>query len=390
MGKLKKYLLLLFMIENLCTKTTWLYQFTEPVFYTFLVLGVLMIFGGGISSKKTTGRFGWMFALSFIYIFDCFIVGVDFLNQENIIFMGAKIATFLIVITSLNNNYAFYERKGIYMYALVASVALVFGFVFPGSGHETVYDGEERAALGFVNSNSLAGSATIILAILLFEYRDKKMKWYIKALCALAVFATMASGSRASMVVMAIILFLRFRISAKMVLLAAAVVVAVLVVLPGLDINVAGVRRIKETVNGEIGTNRDDERRAAIFMIEERPLTGWGLVTENKGRAAQLTMMGSHNSYLDLAKTMGIPLAIIWFGIASSVIYQYMSNRKRYNLPFDFFCVYALCTLFKGFFEPMFAGVHEIECNMFFISLAVLSMRLYNAKHGIVKYKPTT
>lgn len=384
---IKKYLLFAFIIENLFTKTIWFYRFTEPVFYLFLAIGVLMLLFVGIGSRKIVGRFGWMFALSFIYILDCFIVGLDFLNQENIIFLGAKIATFLIIITSLNYDYAFYERKGIYIYALIASIALIMGFFFPGSAQDVVFDGEERVALGFVNSNSLAGSASIILAILLFETRDKKMRWYIMVLCAVAVFSILASGSRASMIVMAITFFLRYGISVKTLILVAAVFVAVLIVLPRMDIRVAGVSRIKETVDGEIGTNRDDERQAAIWMIEERPLTGWGLVTNNKGRAAQLTMMPSHNSYLDLAKTMGIPLAIIWFGIVASVIFQYMSNRKRYKLPFDFFCVYAICTLFKGSYEAMFAGVHEIECNMFFISLAVLSMRLYNAKHGINNFK---
>jgi len=386
MDKLKKYLLLAFMFENLCTKTVWFAAYTTPIFYVFLVVGISMLLIGGISTESAKGRFGWMIGLSFIYIFDCFILGAEFLNRDNIIFMGAKIASFLIIATSLNHDLAFYERKGIYIYALVASVALLLGLVFPGAGQTVGFDGMERAAFGFVNSNSLGGVATIVFGIILFENSSSKMAWHKKALCALAIFIAMASGSRASIMVLAIMFFLRYKISVKTLFLATTIFIALCIVLPSLDIKVSGVSRIQETISGELGTNRDVEREAAIWMINERPLTGWGLKTENKGYAAQLTMMSSHNSYLDLAKTMGIPLAVLWFGIVSSVLIAYLRNIWRYNLPFDFFAVYACCVIFKGLFEAMFAGVHDNECNMFFISLAVLSMRLYNARHGIAKY----
>lgn len=378
MNCITKYLLFAFLIENLCTQTLLFYRYTIPLFYVFLALGFLSVFMRKNWTSASRGRFGWMLTLSFIYTFHCFVVGQEFLDRDNVIYLAAKVATFFIIGTSLNRDLKFYEKKGIYLYAIISGLFIVQGLVFPGG--DIVFDGEERSALGFVNSNALGGIATIVFGILLSEFRNKKWKKWGLLICCIAVFAVFASGSRSSIIVMVLMLISQYKVSFKMVFIIAAIAVVFLVFLPNVGIEVAGINRMQATISGELGSNRDSEVEAAKWMIQERPLTGWGLITENQGYAAQITMMSSHNSYLDLAKTMGIPLAIVWFLIVISVLIKYLSSMRRYHLPFDFFCVYACCTLFKGCFEALFAGAHEIQTNMFFVSLAVLSMRLYNVK----------
>lgn len=375
---LPKYLLLAFLLENLCTKTLLLYKYTTPVFYLFLAIGLLMVVRTINWNDISKERFGWMFGITAIYTFHCFVIGLEYLNSEILIYLVAKVSTFFIIITTLNADLDYFEDRGIYLFSLVAGLFILQGLILPGS--EVVFDGNERSALGFVNSNSLGGTATIVFGILLCRYKNRNWDRIPLLICCIAAFAGLASGSRSSMVVMALIFLSQYRLSVKSISMIAAAAFIVLILLPSVGIEVAGVTRIKGTIEGEIGTNREPEREAAMWMINEHPLTGWGLVTENKGYAAQITMMSSHNSYMDLAKTMGIPLAILWFLIVVSVILKYLTNMRQLELPFDFFCVYALCTLFKGFFEAMFAGVHEIECNMFYVSVAVLSIRLYNAK----------
>lgn len=376
MKNISKYLLLVFLFENLCTQTVLLYQYTQPVFYGMLGIGVLTLARSSNWSSISMGRFGWMFFLSFIYVFHCFIVGREFFNQEILIYLITKIVTFFIIMTSLNEDLDFYEGKGLIWFALGVFVLQVFML----SGSKLVFDGEERITFGYVNSNAMGGISTIVFGILLCKYKEpKKPKWAL-ALCCLAAFGTMVSGSRSSIVVLVMMYILLCGMSIKTFVFAGIAALMLLVVLPDAGIEVAGINRMKETISGELGDNRGDERLAAKMMIEDRPWTGWGLKTENQGRAAIITMMSSHNSYMDLAKTMGIPLAIIWILTVASVIIRYLTNMRRYSLPFDFFIVYAICIMIKGLYEAMFAGVHDIQTNMLYVSLAVLSMRLYNAK----------
>ena len=367
-----------FLIENLCTQTILLYSYTMPIFYILLGLGILMVLRPSNWSFFSFGRFGWMFSLSIIYVLHCFVFGLEFLDQENILYLIAKIATFFIIITSLNENLEYYEEKGIFLFALIASLFIIYGFIMPGA--EIEFDGEMRNAFGFVNPNAMGGIATIIFGVLVCEYHHQRWPIWALILCVLSVFGVMASGSRSSIIVLVLMFLSQYKFSFKTVFYVAMALLLLMVVLPKFGVEITGVNRMQATLSGELGSNRGDERIAAEIMIQERPWVGWGLVTENQGRAAQVTMMSSHHSYLDLAKTMGIPLAIIWILVVVSVIIRYLFNMRRYGLPFDFFCVYVLCTLFKGFFEAMFAGAHEIQTNIFYVCLAVLSMRLYNAR----------
>lgn len=375
---ISKYLLLLFLVENLCTQTILLYSYTMPIFYMLLGFGILMVLRPSNWSFFSFGRFGWIFFLSVIYILHCFVVGLEFLDQENILYLIAKIATFFIIITSLNENLEYYEEKGIFLFVLIASCFIIYGFIMPGA--EIEFDGEMRNAFGFVNPNAMGGIATIIFGVLICKYRYQRWPIWALIFCVLSVFGVMASGSRSSIIVLVLMFLSQYKFSFKTVFYVVMALLLLIVVLPKIGVEITGVNRMQATLSGELGSNRGDERLAAEIMIQERPWTGWGLVTENQGRAAQVTMMSSHHSYLDLAKTMGIPLAIIWTLAVVSVVIKYLFNMRRYDLPFDFFCVYVLCTLFKGFFEAMFAGAHEIQTNIFYVSLAVLSMRLYNAR----------
>lgn len=377
MKNITKFLLLAFLIENLCTKTVLLYQYTAPVFYAFLGIGILTLFYSKRWPASSYGRFDWMIFISLIYTFHCFILGYEFFCAENLLYLGAKIATFLIICTSLNSNSLFFEKKGIVIFAVLAAIMILQGLLFPRS--DVVFNGEERVSFGFVNSNSLGGTACIVFGVLIFEFQNQKWKKWAMIACAVAVFAVFACGSRASLLVLAILFFARYKVTGKTITLVVIGTFIALLLLPNMGIELTGVNRIAGTVSGEIGNNRDLEREAAEWMIKERPMLGWGLVTENKGAAAEMTQMSSHNGYLDLAKTLGLPMAILWLLIVLWIPIKYFANMKRLHLPVDFFCVYAFCALIKCMYEPMFAGVHEVECNMFYVSLAIMSMRLYDS-----------
>lgn len=213
MNLITKYLLFAFLIENLCTQTILFYRYTTPLFYALLAVGLLSMFMSKNWTPVSRGRFGWMLALSFIYVFHCFIIGLEFLDRENIIYLVAKVATFFIISTSLNSNLEFYEKKGIYLYAIISGLFITQGLVLPGG--EIVFDGEARSAFGFVNSNALGGIATIIFGILLCEFRRKKWNKWALLICCIAVFAALASGSRSSIIVMILMFLSQYKLSLK-------------------------------------------------------------------------------------------------------------------------------------------------------------------------------
>lgn len=378
MKNFSKYLLLAFLVENLCTQTTWLRSYTSPVFYAFLALGALMSANPALWSASLRRKFGCFFGLTLLYAFHCFIVGYGFIDTENVVFLIAKVATFFIIMYSLSSNHAFYEHKAIQLFALIASVFILYGLIF-ARGHN-LFNGLERSAFGFVNSNSMGGIATIVFGIILCEHKDKEWNKLSLFLCFIALFAGLSSGSRASIVVMIFIYFTQYKLNRKSLLIVSTLALVTLLVLPKMGIQMSGINRMVDTMSGELGDNRGDERKAVLMMIEDKPWTGWGLSAENQGRAAMLTTMSSHHSYYDLAKTMGIPLAIIWTLIVGLLLFRYWRAYRKGLVPMDFFAAFAYGTLLKGFFEAMFAAVHGLECNMFFVCLAVLSLRLNNIK----------
>ena len=135
------------------------------------------------------------------------------------------------------------------------------------------------------------------------------------------------------------------------------------------------------TYNGVEGSNRDFERLAAELMIKERPWDGWGFEAENQGLAATITMLGPHNGYLEIAKQMGIPFAILYFlTIAVTLIRCWLAKNKHHEYM-NVYLALALMLLVKANYESLFVGVHEYGTNVFFTALCMSSAHLYYLKH---------
>jgi O-antigen ligase len=147
------------------------------------------------------------------------------------------------------------------------------------------------------------------------------------------------------------------------------------------SIELAGVNRITDTIEGSMGSNREVERAATVMMIEEKPLTGWGFEAPNVGRAAILSEVGSHNGYLETIKFMGYPLGGIFILFLFLSVLTFLPLYKSPDMAVRYHVAIVFSHLVSAVYEGLFVGVHEFSTNIIFYSLAILAVYHYKMKH---------
>jgi O-antigen ligase len=373
---IKKYLLFAFLIENIIVQTSLLGAFTDYFFYPFLFLGLLFMFGSTVWSRSSLQKFGWMYCLMAIYILYEFVVGLEYISQKTLLYLIAKIATFGIIITGIATNEDFYRGKAIYWLIFVMSFFLLYGMM-TGEG---VNESSGRMRAGFTNENTTGSMGALIVGMLLFYMRNRK--WNLTTILILLVgfFGVLAGGSRAGFLMIFLMIFLRYGINVKTIAFIALLGITGLFILPSIGVHTVGIQRLISTYEGVEGTNRDVEREAAEWMIAQQPWTGWGFEAKNQGYAAMLTELGSHNGYLEMAKQIGIPLAVLFFAVIAFAIVKYWVSALRYHEKMNLFFALVLILIVKANYEGLYVGVHEYVTNLFLFALAMISAKTYSLK----------
>lgn len=375
---IKKYLLFVFLIENIMVQTSLMGSFANPLFYVFLALGLLCLFDFNVWSGKAIKKFGWMYALMVLYILYEFVVGPEYINQKTLLYLLSRIVTFVIIISGIYYNESFYRRIAIKWLILTMSFFLLFGLASGGFADST-----GRMTAGYTNANTAGSMGAIIVGMVIFYTKNKHWN-IINYLCLFAgMFGVLASGSRAGFLMLGMLVFLRYGFNFKTVGLCGLLIVLGLFILPQFGVETVGIQRMIDTYNGVEGTNRDIEREAAEWMISQKPLTGWGYQAVNQGKAALISILASHNGYLEIIKQMGYPCAVIYFFILASVILLSLKAVWTKHIQMNMFLAIVLIDLIKANYEALFVGVHEFGTNLFFFCLAMVSVQLYNMKHDI-------
>ncbi len=372
---MKKYLLLIFLIENIAAQTAmgWL---SDYLFYPFMALGLFYMLNSSFWSSENIEKFKPLYLLSAVYVLYAFTIGFEYLNQKNILYLLAKLSTFSMIIVSLGADQKFYEHKGVWILAIVMSGFLCYGLL---SGGEVQSSG--RALAGFTNENTAGAMGALTVGFLLFYMRGRKWSWLPVVIVIAGIYGVLAGASRSGFLMLGLFIFLRYGINLKTAGLVILVVVAGLYILPAIGVNTIGIQRMIDTYEGIERTNRGLEREAAEWMIAQKPLTGWGFNVKNIGYAASLSLLASHNGYLELAKQMGVPFEVVYFMVILAAIIVYWKVKRQNKLPMDLFFAMIFVLLVKANYESSFIGVHEYGTNIFFIALAVVSSRTYEYKH---------
>lgn len=379
MEKIKKYLLLFFLIENIAAQTSLLGGYVDLFFYSFLVIGAFFILNGEVFSSENRKKFGVMYVLMAIYLIYEFIVGFEYLSSKTLLYVVAKIVTFGIIITSIGNYKEYYENEAIRYLVLFMAFFLIYG-VLTGQGMSS---GSGRIRAGFTNENTTGGMGAMIIGMVLFYMKDKIWSYRTWILLVTGCFGVLAGGSRAGFLMLFILVLLRYGMNIKTIMFGLLFLIFGLFILPKTGIKTVGLERLYATYQGKEKSNREIERAAGIWMIEQSPWNGHGFNAQNKGYAASLTNLGSHNGYLETYKFMGIPMATLYFLTIFISILSYLLTIRRYGEPISLYGAMVLMLLVKSMYEGLMVGVHEYETTLFFTSLAMISAEKFEIKRII-------
>ena len=374
---LKKYLLLAFLLENIMAQTMLLGRFSNYLFYPFMLYGLIALFSSETWQPETIKKFGCLYALMAVYIGYEFIIGINYISPQTLFYLIAKLSTFGIIITSLSYNESFYRDKGIYILICAMAFFLCYGMATGGTAHSG-----ERALAGFTNSNTAGAMGALTVGMLLFYMKDREWNVLTTLLLFIGFYGVLAGGSRAGFLMLFLLVFLRYGFNIKTFGIALLLLIVGLFILPAIGIDTVGIQRMVDTYNGVEGTNRDVEREAAKWMIAQKPLIGWGYLAVNQGYAAELSVLQSHNGYLEIIKQMGYPTAIVYFGIILMTVVKCWNTKKYYGECMDLYFALTLMLLVKANYESSFIGVHEYDTNLFFVSIAIISAESYSLKYN--------
>lgn len=379
---LKKYLLYFMLLENVAVQTSLLGTYSSIFFNLFLGLGLFFILTGEVFKANVVKTFSPLYVLVSIYLLYEFTIGASYIDSRSLTYLVAKMTTFAIIITSVNSNYEFYETKGLHHLALFMCFLVMYGLVTGGLAEASM----GRSTMGFTNSNTTSGMGAFILGIVLFL--TKKWNWKTIVIAVIGLYAILAGGSRAGVLVATIIIFMRYGISLKVIMMSSIVVITSLFVLPAIGLETVGVERLINTMEGSEGTNRDAEREACLMMISEKPLIGWGFEAQNQGKASLLSLLGSHNGYMETLKFMGIPMGGLWIAVYLWTVLRLYLKYRRYKLESDVYLAMLIAFTVNAYFEGLFVGVHEFATNLIFVAMAMLCKKIsiYESLKNRVRY----
>lgn len=373
---LRKYLLLLFIIENLFAQTKLFGFLSATLFYIFLGLGLLLV--PYCLSSKVYSACKPLYLIAGVYVLYEFTLGYPTISSDTLLYVLSKVVVMAIVIAGVTSNFSFYFSKSSRLFAFIITGVIIYSILSGGSAE---LGSDQRMELGFTNSNTTSMMGTIALAQFLFFY--KRRPWYVWASMLICLIGILGGGSRNAILMAVVILVVRYGLTLRIVLVSLAMAFTVFYVLPRMGIKTVGVERMENTIEGKEGSNREVEREAAKIMIAQKPISGWGYRAQNVGKAAKLSVLGSHSGYLDHIKFMGYPFALLLF--AAIWFYTLHYFRKLYPIrhaAVRFHISILLSLIVAAFFEAVWVGVHEIENTLFYMSMGILSMCILKIKRA--------
>ncbi|MCF0193820.1 MAG: O-antigen ligase family protein [Bacteroidaceae bacterium] len=372
MERLTRYWLLLFLLCNICAQYRILEGFTYFLFYPLLAFAVMAILTN-IQSLFTTQMLS-RYRFLYIYIIICWLYqlafGLMMTHEETWMYLAGKTAMLFMTVLAVEQAPDYYYDRFPRHYLVFCVVLLVLGL--------TVMDRvgvDGRHYFGFGNPNS-GGHLAAICASGLFITNPFENKWLSRGMMAVCLLTVLMSGSRASLGVALVGLFMKYGFNVRAVI-PAAIVYFVFFVMPSMGYRFTGVERFITSVEtGDYSSGRDQERQATLLMIREAPFVGNGICTPMSSSAKEISKMGSHNTYLDWLKWFGIPFgAWMIFELLACTYRQYLYYRKSDDDNERYHLFVVVSTVVTCYFEGYIWGLNEMSNTIFFASLAILMAR---------------
>lgn len=357
---MKKYLLFIYLLVNLTAEYYLFASISKVVFYITLALAIPICMSGWNVIRtefRSCPYFLWWIV---IYIIYQFLFGWNTLNLENVIYLVSKITTFLVILYCVGADHDFYFSKMNRLFGYIILVLMIVGFNMEFQGGRSY---------GFYNPN--AGTSVAMLGASCFLFSEGKMKFQDKLALLFFIVCIFIGHSRNALVTLLILALFRFKMSPRL-MIGGFLIVAVLVVFQSYGVELTAFDRMIDTFKGTELSNRDDERDAAIWMIQQHPWDGNGFNSKNYGEALALTEYGAHNGYLTILKMMGIIMGGAWLFVLFLALWHIKGLAFSDNLKVRRQMAIVIAIAVGAINEDFFVGVNQISTNMFFVSLCLI------------------
>lgn len=378
MEVIAKYWAFLYLLSNVFAQYTSLAFLAQPTFYVLIVLGFILL----IKNIRLLLEQNMFICHLFIYTFSFSLIlyqctfGLSCFSTKSITYLLAKVVCDFMFIISVMKNTEFYEKK-FYLYLPILATCLIGIGRFTG----TIDILTNRQTFGFGNPNAMCSIAAISAGCIFIQNEKlKKWQWIAIVICAYGV---LMGGSRTSMVILIFGFIFKYGLKAK-TLFVILLMYAFVSVLNHAGMGFAGIDRLSNTVeSGDYVDDRKFEREATILMIEKNPISGNGLYADNSEEAKRISLLGSHNGYLDILKFMGV----IFGGV--SIIVLLISALKLtlnfYSSPNPYIRTHlfiVISVLAMALYEAYIWGVNQMVTTSLFVSLAFLGHLLWLKSNG--------
>ena len=377
---LRKYLLLLFLIANMTAEYILFMSVSKYLFYAALGLSVFFLLSKKVISPSAVKSCPHIYALAGILIIYQLLFGMESFSYDSATYFAGKLATFGIMMLCISDNFEFYMKKSILPFSYIILALIVLGWFY----HRTSSISSSYLIFGFANRNAACTLSAIGFAGFLFAKDHHKKSDY---LCMAILFLTiLIGGSRNSLAMCILFVIIKYGLSMRMVAVMALSAILIIFVLPEMGIEINAFDRLVDTVTGNLATDREAQRQGAMMMIQDKPVTGWGLASQIQGKALEISHYGAHNGYLTLIMYMGLPLGIAFIGtIALGVLKRFFKLYKLHNNVLNYHLAVMISILFAANQEDYLVGVNQITTNIFFVSFVVTGIYMYYHKHGYLK-----
>lgn len=374
---LKKYMLLLFLLANLTAEYAYLAAASKYLFYGVLALSVPVCLVNINTIRNGIRMCPYIGVLTAIYWLYQFTVGIDTIDTDNIIYLIAKTATFFIMLLSISSNFEFYFKASVKPLGYIITALLVIGYSYIS------YSGGR--SYGFYNAN--AGCAIAAIGVSCFLFQSEKLKWYELMCLLICIFCVVTGHSRNSLAIFLIIILFRYGISGKMIAAGLAGIIALVVAANVFEVELESVDRVVGTIKGEVALDREDEREAAMWMINQHKFDGNGFNSELYGEAALMTNLGAHNGYLSTLQAMGYLFGGLWIVVVVIGCLKLLKIVKYSDLNVRRNIAVVFAILFAAMNESFLPGVNQIVTNLFFVSFTIATICRYRINNDIPLYE---
>lgn len=346
-----------------------LQAFFFPVYVTWAI-SMVICHKECLLQKKTIKNNWFLYVVILLTVLYQLTFGMINFDEESVQYCVLRCLTLTIFILAVEKDYIFAER---YFYLIWGTAVLIMS-VIGGVMYPLKING--RYLLGWGNPNSTGAATALAFLIFLFSRLPWKLHWIGRVI---SLVCLLLSGSRGGILMICIGLLLWKKNIWKNSFIIFLCLTFCMLFMYTFNIYFSGWERVINTISLHESSNRNNEYLAALFMIQERLIEGWGLSSYryvSSFAAEQITDLGSHNGYLTIFKMYGLLFGgvlvyCLFYFLCKGILKFFKITEPEFRLPFVI-CLSVAC---GAFFEDYLVGVHQFVTACFFLSCGLYSRR---------------